>query len=170
MGFWARAMGAPIRKIVLAVNANRTIPDYLETGKYEPRQSIETLANAMDVGAPSNMERLFAMFPDWESFRSNVSSYAVSDDEIRAVVDSSLDQWQNEVADEVTERVMARIGDRLVSAESESGSDAPATAGRVISTPDFTGLPEVTVQDEYASARESARESAIDSLYASLGL
>ena len=99
-----------------------------------------------------------------------VDSGRISDDEIRAVVDSSLDQWQNEVADEVTERVMARIGDRLVSAESESGSDAPATAGRVISTPDFTGLPEVTVQDEYASARESARESAIDSLYASLGL
>ena len=84
--FWAKAMGAPIRKIVLAVNANRTIPDYLETGKYEPRQSIETLANAMDVGAPSNMERLFAMFPDWESFRSNVSSYSVSDDEIREMI------------------------------------------------------------------------------------
>ncbi len=102
--------------------------------------------------------------------REYVDSGRISDDEIRTVVDSSLDQWQNEVADEVTERVMARIGDRLVSAESESGSDVPAKAGRVISTPDFTGLPEVTVQDEYASARESARESAIDSLYASLGL
>ena len=96
--------------------------------------------------------------------REYVDSGRISDDEIRTVVDSSLDQWQNEVADEVTERVMARIGDRLVSAESKSGSDVPAKAGRVISTPDFTGLPEVTVQDEYASARESARESAIDSL------
>ena len=102
--------------------------------------------------------------------REYVDSKSISEDEIRAIVDASLGQWQSAVADEVTERVMDRIGDRLVSAESESGSDVPAKAGRVISTPDFTGLPEVTVQDEYASARESARESAIDSLYASLGL
>ena len=74
--------GAPIKSIVLAVNANRTIPDYLETGEYRPRPSVETLANAMDVGAPSNMERLFAMFPSIEDFRKNVQSYSVSDDEI----------------------------------------------------------------------------------------
>ena len=85
--FWAKAMGAPIKSIVLAVNANRTIPDYLETGEYRPRPSVETLANAMDVGAPSNMERLFAMFPSVEQFRENVASYSVSDDEIRRTID-----------------------------------------------------------------------------------
>lgn len=84
--FWAKAMGAPIKSIVLAVNANRTIPDYLETGEYRPRPSVETLANAMDVGAPSNMERLFAMFPAVEQFRENVASYSVSDDEIRRTI------------------------------------------------------------------------------------
>lgn len=84
--FWAKAMGAPIKSIVLAVNANRTIPDYLETGEYRPRPSVETLANAMDVGAPSNMERLFAMFPSVEQFRENVASYSVSDDEIRRTI------------------------------------------------------------------------------------
>ena len=84
--FWAKAMGAPIKSIVLAVNANRTIPDYLETGEYRPRPSVETLANAMDVGAPSNMERLFAMFPSIEDFRKNVQSYSVSDDEIRQTI------------------------------------------------------------------------------------
>ena len=93
--FWAKAMGAPIKKIVLAVNANRTIPDYLETGKYEPRSSIQTLANAMDVGAPSNMERLFAFFPDWETFRSEVSSYSVSDDEIRETIKTEWDENQH---------------------------------------------------------------------------
>ena len=56
-------MGAPIERVVLAVNANRTIPDYLSCGKYEPRSSLRTLANAMDVGAPSNMERLFSLYP-----------------------------------------------------------------------------------------------------------
>ena len=85
--FWAKAMGAPIKSIVLAVNANRTIPDYLESGEYRPRPSVETLANAMDVGAPSNMERLFAMFPSVEQFRENVASYSVSDDEIRRTID-----------------------------------------------------------------------------------
>lgn len=84
--FWAKAMGAPIKSIVLAVNANRTIPDYLENGEYRPRPSVETLANAMDVGAPSNMERLFAMFPSVEQFRENVASYSVSDDEIRRTI------------------------------------------------------------------------------------
>ena len=80
--FWAKEMGAPIDKIVLAVNANRTIPDYLQSGNYEPRASVKTLANAMDVGAPSNMERLFDIFPRYEDFQANVSSYSVSDDEI----------------------------------------------------------------------------------------
>lgn len=80
--FWAKEMGAPIDKIVLAVNANRTIPDYLQSGNYEPRASVKTLANAMDVGAPSNMERLFDIFPRYEDFQVNVSSYSVSDDEI----------------------------------------------------------------------------------------
>ena len=84
--FWAKAMGAPIKSIVLAVNANRTIPDYLESGEYRPRPSVETLANAMDVGSPSNMERLFAMFPSVEEFRANVASYSVSDDEIRRTI------------------------------------------------------------------------------------
>ena len=88
--FWAKAMGAPIKSIVLAVNANRTIPEYLETGEYRPRPSVETLANAMDVGAPSNMERLFAMFPSIEKFRDNVQSFSVSDDEIRRTIEEEF--------------------------------------------------------------------------------
>ena len=46
--YWAMSMGAPIERIVLAVNANRTIPDYLESGEYRPRPSVKTLANAND--------------------------------------------------------------------------------------------------------------------------
>ena len=84
--YWAKAMGAPISRIVLAANANRPITDYLETGKYEPRPSVKTLANAMDVGAPSNIERLFAMFGDIDSFRQNVAAYSVSDDDIRSTI------------------------------------------------------------------------------------
>ena len=90
--YWAKAMGAPIAKIVLAVNANRTIPDYLESGKYEPRASVKTLANAMDVGAPSNMERLFDLFPNYGSFKENVSSFSVSDDEIKMTIKEMYDE------------------------------------------------------------------------------
>ena len=84
--FWAKMMGAPIEKIVLAVNANKTIPEYLESGDYKPRASVKTLANAMDVGAPSNMERLFDIFPSFDEFKANVESYSVSDEEIKETI------------------------------------------------------------------------------------
>ena len=60
---WARKLGLPIGRIVLAHNANRTVPDFLESGEWRPRPSVPTLASAMDVGTPSNMERLRALFP-----------------------------------------------------------------------------------------------------------
>jgi threonine synthase len=60
---YARAMGIPIGPIVLATNANRTLGEWSETGLYAPRPSVSTLANAMDVGAPSNFERLIHLPP-----------------------------------------------------------------------------------------------------------
>ena len=84
--FWAKAMGAPIEHIELAVNANRTIPDYLEKGEYRPRKSCHTLANAMDVGAPSNMERLFSLFKSYDEFKANVTSHSVDDFKIRSTI------------------------------------------------------------------------------------
>ena len=65
--YWAKAMGAPIARIALAVNANRTLPDFLTEGIYRPRPSVRTLANAMDVGDPSNLERLRFLFPERET-------------------------------------------------------------------------------------------------------
>ena len=76
----------PIGEIVLAVNANRTIPDYLQSGEYRSRDSVRTLASAMDVGNPSNMERLRQLVPDWEQLRSVIRSHSVSDEEIRAQI------------------------------------------------------------------------------------
>jgi len=61
-GLIARKMGAPITGFVAATNANKTVPDWLATGRYEPRPSVATLSNAMDVGAPSNHERITAMY------------------------------------------------------------------------------------------------------------
>ncbi|HEX6994347.1 MAG TPA: threonine synthase [Gammaproteobacteria bacterium] len=80
---WAKAIGMPIREVVLAVNANRTIPDFLATGDWQPRPSVRTLASAMDVGNPSNIERLRDLLPDLEDLRAAVDAYPVEDAEIR---------------------------------------------------------------------------------------
>ena len=76
---WARKLGLPIGRIVLAHNANRTVPDFLANGEWRPRASVPTLASAMDVGSPSNMERLRALFPDLEAVRGAVSAHSVTD-------------------------------------------------------------------------------------------
>jgi len=80
---WARAMGLPIGPVVLAHNANRTVPDFLETGEWQPRASVATLASAMDVGNPSNMERLRWMHPEWQALAGQVSAFTVDDPGIR---------------------------------------------------------------------------------------
>lgn len=57
-GVIARRLGLPIGRLVLATNANRTVPEHLDGAPYRPRPSIATLSNAMDVGAPNNWERV----------------------------------------------------------------------------------------------------------------
>jgi threonine synthase len=81
---WARRLGLPIADVVLAHNANRTVPDFLDTGDWRPRASVATLASAMDVGNPSNMERMRALYPQLSDIRSAVSACAVDDEAIRA--------------------------------------------------------------------------------------
>ncbi|HEY5665793.1 MAG TPA: threonine synthase [Gammaproteobacteria bacterium] len=83
---WARAIGFPIDRIVLAVNENVTIPDYLSTGEWRPRPSKMTLASAMDVGDPSNMERLRHLIPDFAEMRAMISAHPVDDASIRAQI------------------------------------------------------------------------------------
>jgi len=77
----ARSMGLPIGDVVLATNANRVIGDYLETGDWRPAESIRTLASAMDVGNPSNMERMRALFGD-ANLNSVVRAVSVTDGQI----------------------------------------------------------------------------------------
>jgi threonine synthase len=85
----ARAIGAPIGPVVLATNANRTIPELLATGEYWARPSVATLANAMDVGNPSNVERLLWLFPDAATLRAAVTADWVADDAIEATIAAS---------------------------------------------------------------------------------
>lgn len=90
---WARHCGFPIAEIVLAHNANRTVPDFLTSGEWRPRPSQATLASAMDVGNPSNMERLRALHPGMEALRAAVSAQSVDDEAIRRRIRTDFEQY-----------------------------------------------------------------------------
>ncbi len=94
---YARHCGLPIDRIVLATNANRTIPEFLSSGEWLPRASIATLASAMDVGDPSNMERLRGLFRSVDEVRDAVAAIAVDDEQIREQIrhdsERSGDVW-----------------------------------------------------------------------------
>jgi threonine synthase len=83
---WARELALPIGDIVLAHNANRTVPDFLETGEWRPRPSVTTLATAMDVGNPSNMERLNWLYRDHLRLTARIRAVSVDDESIRASI------------------------------------------------------------------------------------
>ncbi|MDT5293334.1 MAG: threonine synthase [Acidobacteriota bacterium] len=88
--FWARASGLPIREIALAANANRAVPDYFSDGAWQPRPTVRTLANAMDVGDPSNMERLLQLHPDLTELKRFARAFTVGDEEIaRTIADDA---------------------------------------------------------------------------------
>jgi threonine synthase len=80
---WARAVGFPVGRIILAHNANRTVPDFLRDGEWRPRPSVQTLASAMDVGNPSNMERVRALYPTFAAVSEHLSAESVDDATIR---------------------------------------------------------------------------------------
>ena len=82
----ARGIGLPIGRLALASNANAVLAEYFSGGAYRPRPSIVTLANAMDVGAPSNFERLRWLYPDENQLRAAFAVGAVHDEQIRAAI------------------------------------------------------------------------------------
>ena len=84
----ARAMGMPVGPVVLATNANRTLKQWAESGSYEPRPAVATIANAMDVGAPSNFERLSALAEPEREVRVEL----VDDETIRRRIAKEFDQ------------------------------------------------------------------------------
>jgi threonine synthase len=81
-GLLARTMGLPVKAFVAATNANATVPEYLDTGKYRTRPSVATLSNAMDVGTPNNWERIGYLFEgDLEALRRVLRWGSQSDEE-----------------------------------------------------------------------------------------
>ncbi|MDR0670612.1 MAG: threonine synthase [Treponema sp.] len=84
-GVYAWKMGAPVRRFVAATNINNTVPDYLSSGNYLARPSRATISNAMDVGAPSNFERMAAHL-SWTDMKESILGAFVTDDETRDTI------------------------------------------------------------------------------------
>ena len=90
-GLFAKRMGLPIKRFIAANNRNDIFLSYLQTGKYEPRTSIPTIANAMDVGDPSNFERILALYEDSHTAICNdISGFAYEDHQIKHAIKSCL--------------------------------------------------------------------------------
>ena len=82
-GLLAKRMGLPIERFIAATNINKVVPDYLSTGKFEPILSKETIANAMDVGNPSNFTRMQQLYPSHESMTKDIVGFWYDDPTIK---------------------------------------------------------------------------------------
>ncbi|MCL4123141.1 UNVERIFIED_CONTAM: hypothetical protein GTU68_007742 [Idotea baltica] len=98
-GMMAQQLGLPINHFIASNNANNVVTRYLVSELYEPKPSVQTISNAMDVGAPSNFIRIQEIYKNnFESLKENISSYSFSDDETRAAMLEIYNKY-NYVAD-----------------------------------------------------------------------
>jgi threonine synthase len=94
-GLLAWKLGAPIHGFVAATTVNDTLPRYLATGRYEPRPSVATLANAMDVGHPSNVERIRWLFhDDIDAMRRTIATSVHTDADVRAAIAELWNEYE----------------------------------------------------------------------------
>lgn len=86
-GLFAKRMGLPVRRFIAANNRNDIFLQYLKTGVYSPRPSVTTVANAMDVGDPSNFARILDLYcGNADAIRGDISGYAYTDEQIKACI------------------------------------------------------------------------------------
>ena len=85
-------MGLPVKRFIAANNANDIVYKYLKTGLYQPKASVQTLANAMDVGDPSNFARIADLYGSWDEVTRHLSGAAYTDDEIRQTMRRCYEQ------------------------------------------------------------------------------
>ncbi|NWK55699.1 threonine synthase [Verrucomicrobiaceae bacterium N1E253] len=90
----AMNMGLQVKQLVAATNVNDVVPEYLASATYNPRPSVPTLSNAMDVGAPSNFTRMLELFGnDWGAMTETVSGFAFDDQETRDAMRQVHEQY-----------------------------------------------------------------------------
>jgi threonine synthase len=134
-GLMAKRMGFPIKKFVIGTNINRTVPHFFESGIYEPKSSIQTISNAMDVGDPSNFSRIKALYNgDLDAMKKDIAAYSITDLETEQNIRFAYDS-ASYVSDPHTAVGLAAL--RLEQAK------FPESRGIVMSTAHPTKFPEV---------------------------
>ncbi len=94
-GILAWKMGLPVEQFIAATNANDTVPEFLKTGVYQPKPSVATLSNAMDVGNPSNWVRIADMFKDKpEQLKALIIGYRYDDEETLKAIHQVFDHYK----------------------------------------------------------------------------
>ncbi|AMR31009.1 threonine synthase [Mucilaginibacter sp. PAMC 26640] len=94
-GLLAWKMGLPVEQFIAATNANDTVPAFLKTGIYQPKASVATLSNAMDVGNPSNWVRIADLFKeDPKDLKKLITGYTYSDEETVKAIQEVYDQYK----------------------------------------------------------------------------
>ncbi|MCS6928703.1 MAG: threonine synthase [Saprospiraceae bacterium] len=94
-GLIAQQMGLPAHHFIAATNVNDTVPVYLKCGHFEPKPSVRTISNAMDVGNPSNFARMLRLYGStWNIMRSYVSGFAFTDAQTRACMKETFEKYQ----------------------------------------------------------------------------
>ena len=91
-GLFAAHMGLPVKHFIAANNANSVFYNYLRTGLYKPQASKQTIANAMDVGAPSNFARIIDLYDNqWTKIKNDIGGATYTDDHIRYTMKTCYD-------------------------------------------------------------------------------
>lgn len=92
-GLFAKRMGLPVKRFIAANNRNDIFYQYLKTGQYAPKPSVQSIANAMDVGDPSNFARILDLYEgSHDAIASEISGETYTDDQIRETVQLTYDE------------------------------------------------------------------------------
>ncbi len=93
-GIIAKKMGAPISRFVASTNSNDVVPQYLKTGDFQPKPSVSTISNAMDVGNPSNFARMLELYADdVEKMRADIRGANFSDVATRDAISNVFNKY-----------------------------------------------------------------------------
>ena len=103
-GLLAKRLGLPVDHFIAATNANDIVPQFLASGKYNPKASVATISNAMDVGNPSNFYRMLSLYMDkvtpvqverstWNNMKQDISGYAYSDETTRKAIQEIKEKY-----------------------------------------------------------------------------
>ena len=89
-GLLSKKMGLPVEKFIAATNKNKAVPDYIINGFYEPYETIQTISNAMDVGNPSNIKRIFDLYSGIDALKKDMLSWSFNDESTINVIKDIL--------------------------------------------------------------------------------